>query len=492
MFKIINDNCYFVEVNGDIDLSDPFINNYYMFLKKSKKSDSTIKKYIGSIHKFWIYNIYFLPKEDADYEDYILEYWSIIRKTGFKIELSREPFSKKPVILYEYSMIQNSAIEMVALEGYYKFLLNKQLNKNSHFLDSDGIWVYIHGVNIAKMKNSEKHSKGSGYGLKARGLTREILKESVANRLTIFTQLKKIGRASTKSAPPSKYEKFPFDAFRLFLDSVDNLRDRLLYLFCGATSARIGQALWLTIYDIDTKDREVYLTDPRSYERPLNQDGIPFMNQKPRCKLLLEHGINPNKGPFKKIGFKYPIPERHQIDRTLMFMTSELKDMFFELYFEWKKKGMNPDSIFIFQTSKNNKSGLLSYSNARDSFLTNTIKFDKFYPQYKIKYLSNVFHSFRHMWATFMADVAYMRNFHLGENALYELPNGDKQTPFEIYKEFVSKKMGHSSASSTDRYFNISREINKFSQQKINEDLKHYLDLRNTIIESLKPVEIGY
>ncbi len=43
----------------------------------------------------------------------------------------------------------------------------------------------------------------------------------------------------------------------------------MIYLICGACGARIGQALNLTLYDIDYEKLEIWLLDPKSDEKDI-------------------------------------------------------------------------------------------------------------------------------------------------------------------------------------------------------------------------------
>ena len=44
----------------------------------------------------------------------------------------------------------------------------------------------------------------------------------------------------------------------------EKAREKLIYMLCGICSARIGQALNLTLYDIDYSNKDVWLLKPNS------------------------------------------------------------------------------------------------------------------------------------------------------------------------------------------------------------------------------------
>ncbi|MFW2611503.1 hypothetical protein [Aliarcobacter butzleri] len=479
MYKIIGDRCFFVEVNNELNLSDPFIDNYYKYLLRDKEI-STANKHITALHKFWIYSIYYPPKINEDFEEYVYQYRQKLFETGFKvnIEISHDSYSNV-ITLYNFKKMQNPLFDMEALEQYFLYLLNPNLNIYIELLDDFPVNMYLEKKNTLKMQSKDNFSKGKGYGLKARGLMRNSLLEKV----TIFTKLKKSKKfKKSKSFIPLNNQTFPLQAFDKLLEIVKNPRSKLLYLLCGATSARRSQALTLTFFDIDIANQNVYLTDPRSNNVPYNLTGKILKNQPPRKELLKNYGIDFNIGKYKTIGFKYPIPSIDTNDRTLHFLLPKYKKMFFDIYTELRNQ-INTSYPFVFQTNGKLGSSILLPSNAHNILKSDLKKLDKLFPQFNILKLENAFHSFRHMFGNCMADFAYITHAKYFNNSDFLLPNNDSANLIEVWKVFTRKKMGHTSIESTDIYFNIGKIVEDYVTEIIRKNQDELLKLKNKVIE---------
>lgn len=480
LYKLINNRCFFAEAKGKIVLTDPFISDYYGFMLKSKKIGTT-KKHIIALHKFWLYCIYFPAKEKQSFNSYIIDYRHTLLKNGFKVELVSEDNSK-PIVLHEYEAIKDVGFDMSALEQYYIYLSDEDVNPNADLFQNFPLEMYFSEKNIKAMKIKDRHSRGKGYGLKSRGLMREAL----ADRITIFTKLKETKGGFRKQTTPLKNETFPLEAFDLFLESIKQPRRKLLYILCGACSARVAQALSLTIYDIDLENERVYLTDPLSNSVPHDPDGVVLKSQPPRRELLRKYGIDFAVGRYKSIQFKYPIPSKDSPTRELYFLFPKYRKMFFDTYLEWRAQ-MDTSFPMIFQAQGKKGTNILLVSNAYDYIKSDFDRFDKLYPEYNVGKLANKYHSFRHMFGTCMADKAFLTHARLSNLGVIELPDKTETNIIEAWKIITRRYMGHNSKDSTDIYFNISRQVEDYVANLIykNEDLLEIKnDISNAILEA--------
>ena len=183
----------------------------------------------------------------------------------------------------------------MALESYFDFMINDDSKPLADAHLYDRTWFYLGKTDMKALKAQEKHSKGSGYGLKAEGIAREVL----APKLTFFTKYKNI-KGESDNDPNGGIDTFPLEHYDKLLEVSDD-RAKLLYLLCGAASARRSQALQLTKYDVDLMNRDVYLTDPTSDRAPL-KNGKVFLEQPGRRTLLWDkHKIDFKVGKYKKI-----------------------------------------------------------------------------------------------------------------------------------------------------------------------------------------------
>ncbi len=235
-----------------------------------------------------------------------------------------------------------------------------------------------------------------------------------------------------------KVKYFPPELFDELL-AIAKPRERLIYLLCGASSARIGQALNFTLYDIDYENRDIWLLDPKS-------DYIDIHRNNRRVWLQEEYGIDYDKDSQHNtpdLSFKYPIP---LYDEPLYWIFEEkYKDVFFEALDSYRRSdefiseyARYPRHPFLF-TSKTGKR-----VHARDTlsrFKTNMRKLSQKHDGYeRINDLG--LHSLRHMFGHSMAEL-YART-------------GD-----ELLIEITREAMGHSSLESTLIYFNISSETKR-------------------------------
>lgn len=459
MYKSLNNIYSFLEIKDNQDFSCPFVNGYCRNILHCD-SEGTLKTYIPLIHKFWIYSLYFPPKKEQSFPDYMWEYRTTIATKGYQIEkkdtvygINIKYFSK------EFKPTNSVNIDMTALKSYFNYIFDELCNENFELVDKIPYGAYGDALNYDKLTNSENHSKGSSYGLKARGMMRDAL----ANNITIFDKLIKSKKHTKKENSLNKglgrsvldtttisMKNFPLVMFDDFIGRINNPKDKLLYLLCGCLGARRSQALNLTFYDVDVKNEKVYLTDPLTNLKPTDSNGKVFMAQLGRKDLLAKYKIFANIKPHSLIRFKYQIPTMSESSRELMFLPGKYKKIFFETYSRVLQTIDTRKNPFIFQTK--NKRRYLP-SNASTMFNYNLDKFIYNNPKYEKIEIEKGLHSLRHMYGVVWADIAHYLDEILRRDAIKsntKIPN-----TIEMIKVIVSKKMGIDS-NAIDIYFNRS------------------------------------
>ena len=478
MFKIINKSCVFVESFDNKIYSDPFINDYYKILLREVRQSSALK-YIRCIHKYWLFNIYFPKLNNEDFQAYLYRYRDEYLTKGFELKTTGDYIRDlKPLTIKRYESVKDPEIDMIALENYYSFLSNNKLNPKFELFDNEDINLYTGCLSFKKQDLINKYSKGSGYGLEAKGLMREAF----AEKATIFSKLKK-QRTDRVYTIKQNSDTFPHNAFELLLEKTTNIRNKLLFLLCGSTSLRIGQALSLTIFDVDQVNRLVYSINPSSLRYAVEPSGKPLFNQKPRKILLRNFGIDFNRD-YPDIGYKYNIPSDNKVT-PLHFLRTEYRDLFFELYSQWQKK-IDKSFPMVFQTHGPTGTSLLDRSNATKYLTESMKKVDKEYPQFLLMNLENKFHSLRHMYGSVMANTAYLHQY-LRKNKIIETPDGDYRDYVLLFKDFTRRKMGHTRIESTDRYFKTDNNVEEFILDQIDmnsDEVNKTLDSFNQVVEA--------
>lgn len=476
---------YFHHIKDEIEHTDPNVPNYSEYLSLTGKKHLTIKKYISAIHKYWLYALYNQSSDGETFFHYIARYRKLL-EVGFQIQekcfslLASETFY---ITTDSYKSLQNTNIDFIALESFYKFITDENINPLYRELDNKNINLHYKQLNTEKMKIADKHSKGSGYGLQAKGIMRQALME----RLTVFSNFS--NSKTNKFSTPKKDDTFifPYNAFKLLLQEArDNPRRRLLYLLCGGTSARRGQALNLTRWDIDLYEKKVYLIDPLSKRFPKGNDGGALFGQLPRFDMLLKYNINPNLKPHVDIAFKYPIPTVTASEQSLHFFADNYRDLFFETYIELKGT-LDNSNPFIFQT---NTGGRADPSNLSKEIKKDLLALKRKYPELKIPKLSNVFHSFRHMYGQVMANQAYFISAKSKSNGLYMTPHNKIENIVDMWQLFTAHCMGHNSIKSTERYFNPNQYIRDFAIELIKDNIYEFERLNNRLIDSIQISEL--
>ena len=482
MYRFVGKKCYFyAEKNGE-EYFDPFIPHFSEYLHRTK-SHNTVKKDITAIHRYWLYSLFF-PNDSSytwlefSFSDWLSDYEEVLKK-GFRIKMncfSGDRGTKTTKDYFKSEPLTNTGQEFASLEKYFKYLQNKDINPLYDFSENDTLVIFSGARDYRTLDIQEKYGKGSGYGLKARGL----VKESLAERVTIFSEFKKRTKSIGKDRL-TRNKVFPYAFYDALLE-IANDRSKLLYLLCGATSARIGQALSLTKFDIDMQNKRVYLVDPCTASVPFEPHGNALFDQEPRNKLLKEYGINFNVGKYKNVQFKHPIPIVRSSEQDLYFIQNEYREMFFETYARYRYK-IKDDYPMVFQTNSTNSDNIWLPSNATEKLQSDIDKLKKRYPKHaKRLNLENKFHSLRHMFGQFIANMAYLNSDRMNRDHTTRMKNLEIRNTIELYREFCAKKMGQES-DAVDIYFNADFAVDSYIQKKIQEKHEFSSKMKKAIID---------
>lgn len=379
-------------------------------------SPITIKNYLGSLEKFWIWSLAVKVEENESFELYLAKYRQEL-KQGFEI----------------FDFYNNERLPILQLKPKSQSSIDNDLSNLSVFLKwfshyHQDINLYKNTINWNYEFNRRLNNKHSSYI--SQNINRQSL-DRILKKNTVIKKPKKRIMAIDKAFP-----------FQYFLELIENskTREKLIYLLLGGTSARISQVLNLTIHDIDYETYNVYLSDPTlDDERQKGYLGVT------RKKWLLEkyHIDAKEHYPHNTIQFKYPIPSRP--NKPLFWINEEIKYMFFEILAEYTiipEHSRYPRHPFFF-TKKNG-----------DRLLYRPVynKFKKDYASLIHKYKELEFigdlplHSLRHMWGNYMAELYYLASL--------------KKIPAEAEKIrlYTQYGMGHSDSNSTDIYFNAKMD----------------------------------
>ena len=379
---------------------------------------NTIRTFVNSLEKFWLWSLYNPPKEN-NLAFYLAEYRNSLLN-GFEIKekvVNYENNEEYEICILKVNPLKKVTInkELAAIKSYFFFMEESCQLKNEEVINKfyenlvrkKGV---LDGIEIRK----------SGIYLEYFGKKRDLVKDY------------KI----VKSKRDIKY--FPLEYFDKLLE-LAKPRERLIFLLCGACGARIGQVLNLTIYDLDYENREVWLISPNSDEKDLR--GVS------RKKWLLEeYGIDidttsPHNSP--DFQFKYPIP----LHKEPLYWINEdkYKKFFFDTLIEYTNSIdflpehlRTPRHPFLFVRKTGKRVHQKEIYNRFKSILKKLV----FEYGADKKILDLGLHSLRHMFGHFWAEI-YART-------------GDERIIFT-----TQQAMGHSDLSSTLVYFDMSTETKK-------------------------------
>lgn len=373
---------------------------------------NTLKVYVKALERFWIWSLENLPDEDEHLALYFSRYAKKL-ESGFAIK--ETIFTNGEMInlvSYQSKPMADITInkEVAAIESYLQYA-----NMDTVVFSDKTHMGYI-------VKKAQKSFLGS---IEIKASDRYT---NSFGRKESFLKKKKI-RAKSRN----DIKAFPHSCFNALLE-VSKPREQLIYLLAGVTSARIGQILNLTMYDINYDSKQVMLIDPKSDE----QD---FYGRKRKHWLLEKYNIDISKASIHNtIGnmFKYPIPHTRG---PLHWISAEMKDIFFDVLIEYKnskyfvsefqRKEKHP---FFFVTENGTR---LTQQQVYTTFKSNISKLiEQTKDKETISVLKSVkgLHSLRHMAGTIMADI-------------YSHENQD------VIINLTKDMFGHSSIDSTMVYF---------------------------------------
>lgn len=485
MYFSINDIYYFHHTKNNVELTDPFIINYTKYLKEHKGSSSkTIRIHVTSIHKFWLYAMYMPPRVTDDLRNYIIKYRDTLLQ-GFEInEKITDTISgiSLNITTNTFKKLHSASMDMRILKEYYTYLIDPLLNPLVDKLDAVASMMYFTKDDETPLIAKEKYSPAAiGYGLKARGIKRVALME----KQTIFTALStsKRNRNNNPSDIRELYKAIPIRGFEIMLERAkDNPRKRLLYLLCAGTSARIGQALNLTKWDVHLskalKDCHTFLIDPLSKDIPILPNGKALFEQGPRIDMLLAHGVNPRVKPHSLITFKgEAIPSKKTTQRSLYFFSERYEQMFYDTYVEVRSLS-DKNSPFIFQTS----TGKRWKTSGAQKEIARDIKWIKDnHPEIDMP-KTKAFHGLRHLYGRSMADIAYYISSKVQNGGFLYGPNNEVLNIVEVWREATATFMGHKSMSAVDVYFNVSEYVKGFAMDLVKQNKKELEQMRSRMI----------
>jgi integrase len=369
------------------------------------------------MERFWVWSLYNAPKENESFPFYLARFREALLNGYIIKESFYDDYLKDTlelVIIDEKPKAKQTVNKSLAgVKSYMYYIDESQMLENTNFVDI----IY------------ENHKSKKGF-LRALDIKKShSYLETFGKKQSILKPFKVAAQSS------QAIKAFPHKSFNALLEIAEP-RERLLYLLLGACSSRIGQALSLTLYDIDYEKEEVWLLDPSS-------DFIDLYNRPRRQWLLNEYGIDMTSDKEHSglsLCFKYPIPLKHE---PLYWIQQEYKRMFFQtlpLYLrnhnylqEHSRERPHP---FVFIT----KTGKRYMPRGALSILKKHIK--QLNKQGHNIPIDLGFHSLRHMFGVVMSEIY-------------------AKTSDESILFLTKEAMGHSNIESTMVYFNMTDATKK-------------------------------
>jgi len=416
--------------NGEIiTLNDSL--EWSVWLKNVRDvADNTRRTFMKSMERFWIWSLYNPVTFDEKFPSYQARYREALRD-GFKIIET----------IKDEELGDELEVEISSCSPLQKITINKEIagiNSYFYFTEEHDLLYDHRFINHLYEKQRSAKSFLSSIQIKKSSLALEAFGQKI------------------KYLPPYKIPKnnqkekwFPMELFDTLLE-VSKPRERLIFLLCGASSARIGQALNLTLYDIDYENNEVYLLDPKS-------DNKDVYGNKRRVWLKDEYGIDMlqegHQHNTSDLQFKYPIPFSNE---PLYWINEDkYKTLFFETLQEYQKSDTYmPEMIryprhpFLFTT----KSGKRVHARETLSRLKSSMRKVVQNMDYKKDISDLGLHSLRHMFGHAMAEI-YAR---VGDDSLISI---------------TKDAMGHANLDSTMIYFNISSDTKRATIKRLTRDI---------------------
>lgn len=369
-------------------------------------SNNTISSYLKSMERFWVWSLYYQTKKDESLSFYLSRYREQLRD-GFEI-IEKISINNEVVNLNVYSSSPLS-----------KQTITKEINGiESYFFFIEDINLMLDNRNINHLYEKRKSEKSFLSSINVTPSKTNY--ELVGKRRKLVKPYKKRVKSS------SSLKRFPTKFFDELL-SISKPRERLIYILCGACSARIGQALNLTIYDIDYKKKDIWLIDPKSDDKDIyGNKRREWLKKNYQIDILF---TKPHNSP--DLQFKYPIPYEYE---PLHWIDDKYKNLFFKTLIEYvngetylPEQARTPKHPFLFVTKTGNRIRTREINTRLKSQL---MKIDSSLESYSL-------HSLRHMFGFMCAEIYG----YSGNDALIS---------------WTKNAMGHSSLDSTLIYFNMS------------------------------------
>ena len=391
-------------------------------------ASNTITSYMKSMERFWIWSLYNNIKDNEAFPFYQARFREELR-VGFQIEEEVIIDNQKILIeIYSSNPMEKITInkEFVGIESYFFFIGDINLMEDNN------------SINRAYEKRKAQYSFLSSVNMKKSQINYEL---TASKRKFLKPYKNKVGNSRTrKSFFPELFDE---------LLNFSQPRERLIFLLCGACSARIGQVLNLTIYDIDYNKQEVWLLDPKNDDKDIYGNGRrEWLQENYNIDIRYDKPHNASD-----LQFKYPIPYEYE---PLHWINPKYRTIFFSTLAEYvNSRYYLPEAsrlprhpfFFVTQNGKRLRSREVSKS------FKNILK--------KLKNLENLkddiehfgLHSLRHMFGFICAEL-------YGE------------TGNDALIVWTKNAMGHSSLESTMVYFNMSYKKKKELLEKSLENIK--------------------
>ncbi len=423
---ILKKHYYCIHINNQIyyfENLEKYIRNK-LLVKKVKPS--TVKTILSTLNTFIYWTMANPEEQDEDLALYLARFLQN-QEEGFEIYNST----------YVKDLNENIDFVEISIKAKQPSTIDKDKAIIEDYLkatNQDLFQSYDLDKNIQAYNHKRKHNIGDGYGLKMGKMAQSVL----LNDKSIVPSNDKSTQGDIKS--------FPYELFDALLE-LANSRERMIYLLAGACSARIGQILNLTRYDIDFNNQQVWLVDPRSS----NQLGYHGVSRKRFLKENYHIDATKDK-PHVKIGFKAPIPLRFKARHHLFWLSHKYKDLFFETMLDYQplpESSRIPMHPFTFVTASGAR---LTPQQVDDAFKTHCKKLKKKYPAFEVQLSGLGLHSLRHMFGVAMASLEALLVIN-SKTLKYSMDS--KQI-----KIITKEAMGHKSLASTDIYFNRPWNLN--------------------------------
>ena len=427
MYKEINNEYFFTLYINDKLYFFPELENYIKvkILVKRIKPNS-LKTILSTLKSFIIWTITNFNNEKEELVFYLSRYLSDC-ENGF--EIFDTIFSPELNERIEYNILSIKPQQSSTVDKNKSIIEDFLKSTNQKLFESFNLEKNIKSLNHASI-----NSVHDGYGLKMGSLAQKAF----ANDFSIIP--------SRNKSLGNDFKSFPYQLFNSLLE-ISSPREKLIYLLCGACSARVSQVLNLTLYDFDYENKHVWLIDPRNND----QLGIHGIGRK--TFLTDVYNIDATKDkPHSNIGFKAPIPLRFKNRIPLYWISNIYRNLFFDTLAEYKflpESSRIPKHPFFFVT---NSGARLTPQQVHATFTSHCEKLKKLFPDNAYNLDGLGLHSLRHMFGVMMA--SFQTTILMNKKDLkYNIP-------LEQIKIIAKEAMGHRSLSSTDVYFNRPWHLN--------------------------------